>query len=535
MLNTTAADMPDPITLNCVPIAATDYQTNVYEEFIVRCNLNADYIGTAVSYFVHPMIALPQTETIGNISEKDLTQSGKLMFIKDFLKFLKAAATTKPLEVAFVCSNEVTETVLRQMIKGRGYKTTDLVTRGFFKGAFGLVASTANPGKKDKQSSNQGNTIGLIMVADSGISIEDVIPNQNVCRELHTKKTLYLNCIDTPEMKLHNYRAINPRSLTPFDYLSKLKKEDFEALFKKSSRRTPPEKVVMWNNYVATDIVNWTIDYPSVKDYRFNFCNSNREMIEFYFNFKSSPVVPSKHLDPKSRARLASTVRAASQYAPPARSASHLSKRSPTDSCPSSSTKYTSSNTRYSAPLANYTSTHHDVKGIKSRELESSTYKASASSSKRPDSDPPYDCKPAVTERGEIDNTRGDAKRLKTEPLDEMSRAPTMPPVLEKQTTEIHCRDPKVREYNNKVNEDNPPTQISNQATRVAEAKQVGTVEPLGVLSPQPLDKSESTSTATPSPMPSHTSLSKIIVQDDYSLALEKALKKFQSDIQGLL
>lgn len=48
------------------------------------------------------------------------------------------------MEIAFICNNRLSEIVLRQMIKGRGYKTTFLEKRGFKETAHGIVVCCSN-------------------------------------------------------------------------------------------------------------------------------------------------------------------------------------------------------------------------------------------------------------------------------------------------------------------------------------------------------------------------------------------------------
>lgn len=134
------------------------------------------------------------------------------------------------------------------------------------------------------------------MVVDCGISVEEALPREHVNNTLHKKKTVYLNCIDSPETKLHNYCAINPGTLSPFDHLSKAGSNVLETVFKRTSRRNPPDMVTSWNSSVAKDVAKWSLQQPESEHYRFTFCDSAQWMIKYYFTFRASPLLEARYL-----------------------------------------------------------------------------------------------------------------------------------------------------------------------------------------------------------------------------------------------
>lgn len=70
---------------NCVPIAATQHQLQAYEKFISKCNKSQERVETALRYFLYPAL-MPNSEP-----GFEIEKSGKMIFIKEFLREIKAS------------------------------------------------------------------------------------------------------------------------------------------------------------------------------------------------------------------------------------------------------------------------------------------------------------------------------------------------------------------------------------------------------------------------------------------------------------
>jgi hypothetical protein len=70
---------------DCVPIAATQHQLQAYEKFISKCNKSQERVETALRYFLYPAL-MPNSE-----SGFEMEKSGKMIFIKEFLREIKAS------------------------------------------------------------------------------------------------------------------------------------------------------------------------------------------------------------------------------------------------------------------------------------------------------------------------------------------------------------------------------------------------------------------------------------------------------------
>ncbi|KAG0750263.1 hypothetical protein G6F62_002937 [Rhizopus arrhizus] len=294
---------PSPIFVDTVPLAGTFYQTRECEKFLLECNPNVVDVRTTLSHFVHPLIAKPLETAIGNISETEVLKSAKLIFIKDFLKKVKAFDINKKhiVEIAFICNNRLSEIVLRQMIKGRGYKTTFLERRGFKETAHGIVVCCSNFERDQQQIElpNYGQTLSIIIVVDIGATTKKTLSKISASPLHHRIKMVDLFCIDTPESRLQEYSSLYPNAITPYDRLYKLYPSVYEYVFGRPSRHNSDHDVMLWNTKVATHLCQWLFDNFN-NTYQFDWCSRDPWIIEFYFSYTPPSLSPANPKRPIS-------------------------------------------------------------------------------------------------------------------------------------------------------------------------------------------------------------------------------------------
>ncbi|CAO3693455.1 unnamed protein product [Rhizopus stolonifer] len=474
------------------------------------------------------------------------------------------------------------------MIKGRGYHTESLQLRGFVDSAFGLVASSPDsPSKKEITRSNNGESIDLIMVVDCGISVEEALPREHVNNTLHKKKTVYLNCIDSPETKLHNYCAINPGTLSPFDHLSKAGSNVLETVFKRTSRRNPSDMVTSWNSSVAKDVVKWAIQQPESEHYRFTFCDSAQWMIKYYFTFRASPLPEVRHSTRSRSSPPALTgPSSSSRPNPPKPNPPKLNpprpnpprpnlprSNPPRPNLPRSNPSRTSPHNVYAArpgrpnpskavysPVARHSPSSNRSDRFPSppppKAEENANFIPLGVKSSQPAPSQSYipiisalSEQPSDSKRRRSDDFIEGSKRPKTNATTEVLMttvtAPPTPVVTAIPVTPAvqssSSRDPRLRhQAASLASVRSEPKQEQPGAGVSVQGRQVETVEPMEIArarQPGTLVNPEPTpaSTAAPSAVPSHIANGSAPEDDDYTKTLQNALKKFQSDIQNML